>query len=133
MIRSRSWMFSLVIVALLATVAALFVMMETTQSASADDGPKPITGFNAGDYVIFSQARDGKAEETFNNGSNDAQASVSGSDNSVFGRIRSNADFSSAGQNIYYHYEGNGLAEPVQPSTVNDGKVTYTTSPRRSM
>ncbi len=80
---------------------------------------------NAGDYVIFAQSRDGKAAETIDNGSNDAQASVSGSDNSVFGRIRSNADFSSSGQNIYYHYVGNGGTPSVPPDTLNDGKITY--------
>ena len=35
----------------------------------------------AGDYVMFAQARDGNARETSNNGSNDEQASVSGSNN----------------------------------------------------
>ena len=80
---------------------------------------------NAGDYVIFAQSRDGKAAETIGNGSNDAQASVSGSDNSLFGRIRSNADFSSSGQNIYYHYVGNGGTPSVPPDTLNDGKITY--------
>ena len=80
---------------------------------------------NAGDYVIFAQSRDGKAAETIGNGSNDAQASVSGSDNSLFGRIRSNADFSSSGQNIYYHYVGNGPTASVPPDTLNDGKITY--------
>ena len=83
------------------------------------------TFLNAGDYVMFSQARDGKARETSSNGSNDAQASVSGSDNGMFGRIRSNGDFSSSGQNIYYHYIGNGPIKPVPPSTVNDGKITF--------
>ena len=86
----------------------------------------------AGDYVMFAQARDGNARETGNNGgneSNDEQVSVSGSNNSLFGRIRSNADFSSSGQNNYFHYEGNGPDEP-DPDTgpsppVNDGKVTF--------
>ena len=81
--------------------------------------------FTAGDYVLFAQARDGTAAETSDNGSNDSQVSVSGSDNHLFGRIRSNADFESGGSGGYYHFKGNGPTKPVAPSTVNDGKVTF--------
>ena len=95
-------------------------------AATGADLLEPDAFLFAGDYVMFAQARVGTAGEGNSNGSNDAQASVSGSNNSLFGRIRSNADFSSSGQNNYFHYEGNGPTPPDQPtSTVNDGKVTF--------
>lgn len=114
---------SVVTVGLVAVLTFVALAITTAQPASAE-APE-LTTLNAGDYVIFAQARDGNAAEIFDNGSNDVQASVSGSDNSLFGRIRSNADFSSSGQNINYHYVGNGSNEPVPLSTVNDGKITY--------
>ena len=109
--------------ALLALVG--FLVLAVGQPVSSAAAQDPTVALSAGDYVIFSQARDGKATEISDNGSNDIQASVSGSDNSLFGRIRSNADFSSSGQNINYHYQANGPNKPVLPSTVNDGKITF--------
>ena len=108
---------------ILLAIAIALTLALTPKGVAADHGS--VNTFTAGDYVIFSQARAGVAAETSNNGSNDIQASVSGSDNSIFGRIRSNADFSSAGQNINYHFSNNGPIEPVQPNVVNDGKITY--------
>ena len=112
-------LFPFLLVALLATVATMQPTQLTHAKAPA------LTGPTAADYVIFAQARDGVAAETTDNQSNDSQASVSGSDNALFGRIRTNADFSSSGQNIYYHYAGNEPTKPVPPSTVNDGKITF--------
>ena len=102
----------------------------TLTQADFDSGvgvplPENPGDLNAEDYVIFAQARDGKEREIVDNGSNDKQASVSGSENSLFGRIRSNADFSGSGQNDYFHYVDNGPTKPVQPSTVHEGKITF--------
>ena len=112
----------------LAVVAVLLlVAFAGGQPSASAQGPVAIGAqLSAGDYVMFAQTREGKAAETSDDGSNNAQAQVSGSENSVFGRIRSNADFYSAGQNMYYHYTGNGN-NPSVPSTpaVNDGKVTF--------
>ena len=79
----------------------------------------PIGKVSASDYVLFAQARAGTAAETISNGSNDAQASFAGSGNSLFGRIRSNADLDFSGSNNYFHYNGNG-----SPALGNE-KVTF--------
>ena len=125
MIKSIRLSFGVSLGILLVVAIALTIAL-TPSGAAADDGvTRHINSLNAGDYVIFSQAREGVATETSDNESNDIQASVSGSDNSIFGRIRSNADFSAAGQNNFFHYVDNPSTPPVQPSTVNDGKITY--------
>ena len=94
-----------IVVALL-TLGFLAVMTQLTQSEAAEEINQDAiqdtipSALIAGDYAIFAQARDGAAREISDDESNDSQVSVSGSDNHLFGRIRSNADFNSGGQNI---------------------------------
>ena len=97
------------LVALLATAAAMIMMVPLTQPASADHpAPSfPNGTINANDYAIFAQATVGKAGESSNDGSNNAQVRIAGSNNSAFGRIGSNADYSASGQNNFLHFPGN--------------------------
>ena len=103
----------------------VYTAIHTLTQEDYDNAPAPPDMLGTEGYVLFAQARDGTARELSPNGSNDAQASVSGSDNSMWGRARSNADWSASGSNNQFHFEGNGSTKPVQPSTVNDGKVTF--------
>ena len=91
----------------------------TPHSHEKRSSTPPIGKVSASDYVLFAQARAGTAAETISNGSNDAQASFAGTGNSLFGRIRSNADLDFSGSNNYFHYNGNG-----SPALGNE-KVTF--------
>ena len=94
--RHKGLFLPLVVMALMVGALALW---GDAQPASAH--LPVLSEFSAGDFVIFAQAREGKAEE------GDKQASVSGSNNSLFGRIWSGGDFDAGGQNNFFHYPGN--------------------------
>ena len=89
-----TWRVAVAAIALAACVLVLaLVAILTVSSDSASGDPH----HQAGDYILFAKASFGSFAESNCNGSNDGQATISGSTDDFYGRIHSNADLSVSG------------------------------------